>query len=310
MATAGIAAVGIENEPGAYRTAVFGAERSGLDNAGFLAMAVTPKTLGVLPAVDATLFLSIWHYFVRAYGLDEATRMLGAIWARTGKVLVFDTGEREMDASFGLPARWSRTRGRGSRATSSAPARAAESSTSASTRRRPGGRARRAEPVRRRPGGVGTGLRGVPGAGCALERASESGHAKPRTEMRGLNISKLLGAGFLLAGVRETRRTTTPVPSRAMPARATRPTSKPVNGREPPLSRGAAVTAGDSARSRHRWARSQPCCCPRTPVYASCAGDWAMAGTANANIATASTAIRVDNRVLTKFSRLPFDRTE
>ena len=103
MAQAGIATVGVESHPTFYRTAVYATRRLRLRNVGILSLTLAPETVGLLPAVDAVLFLALWHHLVRSHGLAEATTMLEAIWSRTKQALVFETGEREMPPSYGLP---------------------------------------------------------------------------------------------------------------------------------------------------------------------------------------------------------------
>ncbi|HEY3185761.1 MAG TPA: DUF1698 domain-containing protein [Gaiellaceae bacterium] len=102
MAQAGIATVGVESHPTFYRTALYATRQLRLSNAGILVLRLAPGTIELLPKVDAILFLALWHHLVRSHGLDQATSMLETIWART-KVLVFETGEDEMPASYGLP---------------------------------------------------------------------------------------------------------------------------------------------------------------------------------------------------------------
>jgi SAM-dependent methyltransferase len=103
MAQAGIATVGVESHPTFYRTALYATRQLRLRNVGILVLALAPETVGLLPAADAVVFLALWHHLVRSHGLDEATSMLETIWARTKHVLVFETGENEMPASYGLP---------------------------------------------------------------------------------------------------------------------------------------------------------------------------------------------------------------
>ena len=57
----------------------------------------------MLPAADCVLLLSVWHHFVREWGLEAATEMLDAIWEKTGKLLFFETGENEMPPRCRLP---------------------------------------------------------------------------------------------------------------------------------------------------------------------------------------------------------------
>jgi hypothetical protein len=99
-----IPTIAIEGDPPTYRTAIFAVRRSGLDDVGVLALELTPENVVAVPASDCTLCLSVWHHFVRRYGLSKATEMLETIWDRTGKVLFFDTGESEMTPDYGLPA--------------------------------------------------------------------------------------------------------------------------------------------------------------------------------------------------------------
>jgi len=103
MAHAGISTVGVESHPTFYRTALYATRRLRLRNVGILVLALAPETVGLLPGADAVLFLALWHHLVRSHGLDEATSMLEAVWARTRRVLVFETGEDEMPPSYGLP---------------------------------------------------------------------------------------------------------------------------------------------------------------------------------------------------------------
>jgi SAM-dependent methyltransferase len=103
LAERGLATIGVEQDPPAYRTALYAIERSGVANTGLVILTIGPETVELLPSADAVVFLSLWHHFVRAYGIDAATELLGAIWARTRRVLFFDTGENEMPASFRLP---------------------------------------------------------------------------------------------------------------------------------------------------------------------------------------------------------------
>ncbi len=104
LAALGVPTTAIECDPALYRTALLAVRRSELDNVAVMALELRPDAMELLPPADAMLCLSVWHHLVRSNGLDAATAMLRDIWARTGKVLFFDTGEAEMPASFGLPA--------------------------------------------------------------------------------------------------------------------------------------------------------------------------------------------------------------
>jgi hypothetical protein len=104
LACSGVPTIGVEADPPTYRTALYAIRKAGIEDAGMLLMTLTPKNICALPAADGVLFLSLWHHFVRRYGLENATAMLSTLWERTGKVLFFDTGEAEMPDSYGLPA--------------------------------------------------------------------------------------------------------------------------------------------------------------------------------------------------------------
>ena len=65
---------------------------------------MSPASVELLPYADVVLFLAVWHHLTRAYGLEPATAILRVVWARTRRVLFFETGEREMSPDFRLPA--------------------------------------------------------------------------------------------------------------------------------------------------------------------------------------------------------------
>ena len=104
LAERGVAAVAVEGLDVAYRTALYAIRKARVDNAAVLTLMLTPATIELLPDVDAVVFLSLWHHFTRAYGLDAATEMLARVWERTGRVMFFDTGENEMPREFRLPS--------------------------------------------------------------------------------------------------------------------------------------------------------------------------------------------------------------
>lgn len=103
LAQAGVSTIALEGKPSNYRTTLYAVRRSGLANIGVLALALMPENLDLMPSADCVLCLSIWHHFVRAYGLEAATAMLQAIWRKTGVVMFFDTGETEMTPDYRLP---------------------------------------------------------------------------------------------------------------------------------------------------------------------------------------------------------------
>ena len=104
LARQGIAAVGVESDPRNVRTMATAVRRNGLDNVAVMEFELRPDTVGLLPVADCTIVLSLWHHLVREQGFDAATQMLRELWARSGKLMFFDSGEEEMPESFGLPA--------------------------------------------------------------------------------------------------------------------------------------------------------------------------------------------------------------
>ena len=56
-----------------------------------------------LPEADVTLCLSVWHHWVRRYGLEQATYILQVIARKTRRFLFFDAGEDEMNETYKLP---------------------------------------------------------------------------------------------------------------------------------------------------------------------------------------------------------------
>jgi hypothetical protein len=103
LASRGIPAIALESEPKYVRTTTTAVRRNGLDNVAVMELEFRPDTLDLLPVTDCTFLLSVWHHLVRAEGLETATYLLRELWARTGKVMFFDSGEDEMPESFGLP---------------------------------------------------------------------------------------------------------------------------------------------------------------------------------------------------------------
>jgi len=103
LAERGVPTIAVERSPRGLRLGLYTRKKTGLDEVNFLAMEVKPTTVGLLPAADCLLLLSVWHHFVREWGFEEATEMLAGIWEKTGRLLFFETGEDEMPTSWQLP---------------------------------------------------------------------------------------------------------------------------------------------------------------------------------------------------------------
>jgi SAM-dependent methyltransferase len=104
LAALGIPTVGLEAFPPYYRTAIYAVKRARAQNVAVMATELNERTSRLLPDVDCTLFLAVWHHFVQQYGMDGATELLCEVWRHTSKMLFFESGEREMGPEFGLPA--------------------------------------------------------------------------------------------------------------------------------------------------------------------------------------------------------------
>lgn len=104
LSAKGIPTLGVDLEERALRIARYAARKTGTEEVGFLNMQVSPKTVDLLPEVDLVLVMSIWHHWVRAYGLEGATAILERLWKQCRVTMFFETGESEMPADYGLPA--------------------------------------------------------------------------------------------------------------------------------------------------------------------------------------------------------------
>lgn len=104
MAEMGLCAVGVEAASKELRIAGFARRKLKASNVGLLSLQVNPGTVAILPSGDTVLLLSVWHHWVKGFGFEAATAMLQQVWARTGKVLFFESGENEMPADYRLPA--------------------------------------------------------------------------------------------------------------------------------------------------------------------------------------------------------------
>ena len=133
LARLGVHTIAIEPDPPNHRTTLLAVRRSGLRNIGVPALELRPDNMRMLTPADCTLFLSLWHHLVRNYGFEASTGMFREIWARTGTLLAFDTGEREMSPEFRLPP-MEPDPASGSSVTCEIPAMDRQSSTSAPTR--------------------------------------------------------------------------------------------------------------------------------------------------------------------------------
>lgn len=64
---------------------------------------ITIETIRLMPKTDASICLSLWHHWVKEFGMEDATSILKTLWENTNCVLFFDTGETEMPPEYNLP---------------------------------------------------------------------------------------------------------------------------------------------------------------------------------------------------------------
>jgi hypothetical protein len=103
LARSGIPSIAVERDARFVRIGLYARKKLADPRASFLVMDLSPQNVRVLPPADCVLLLSVWHHVVRDNGLPTATALLSGAWERTRRVLFFESGEREMPASWGLP---------------------------------------------------------------------------------------------------------------------------------------------------------------------------------------------------------------
>jgi len=103
LADEGVLTLGIEMDRRLLRIALHAAKKINSNRVGFCHLKIDHRTVELLPTVDLTLLLSVWHHWVRYYGVEQATEILAKVWQRCSRMLVFETGEEEMPPEYGLP---------------------------------------------------------------------------------------------------------------------------------------------------------------------------------------------------------------
>lgn len=93
LAESGFYVIGIDMSPGYRVISEYVQKKAGLDNATFCSMILTPENISSLPKVDVVIFLSVWHHWIKAYGIDEARLMFRTLWDKTNHTLFFESGE-------------------------------------------------------------------------------------------------------------------------------------------------------------------------------------------------------------------------
>ena len=100
LAERGVAAVGLERYPRFLRMAQYAARRAGLSNVALMNADLVPGSMWMVPQADVVLLLSVYHHWVRYFGVEAAREMLKETWDRAGMALFFETGESELPGWF------------------------------------------------------------------------------------------------------------------------------------------------------------------------------------------------------------------
>lgn len=103
MAEMGYDVIGVDLNSKHIRIARYAVPHHLRMHCNFLEMELTPNNINILPSVDYTLLLSVWHHWVYHLGLADATEMLATVWKHTRDVLFFESGESEVIDEFNLP---------------------------------------------------------------------------------------------------------------------------------------------------------------------------------------------------------------
>jgi len=100
MAERGGFCIGIDSDRNEIMFADALAIVHGVSNVVFTTMVVDRKSVEGLPSVDVTICLSIFHHWVRSYGMEAAKDIMRSIAERTESYLVFETGGPEEEAQW------------------------------------------------------------------------------------------------------------------------------------------------------------------------------------------------------------------
>ena len=92
MAERGGLCIGIDSDRNEIMFADALATVHGVPNVAFTTMVVDRKSVEGLPSVDVTICLSIFHHWVRSYGVEAAKDIMRVIADRTESFLIFETG--------------------------------------------------------------------------------------------------------------------------------------------------------------------------------------------------------------------------
>lgn len=87
--------IGIDGNRNAIMTARGLASIHNCKNAVFAEMMVSPEHTHVFPGTDVLICLSVFHHWVRYYGLEGAQDIMRALTSKGTEFIVFDTGQSD-----------------------------------------------------------------------------------------------------------------------------------------------------------------------------------------------------------------------
>jgi len=101
MAEKGYFSLGVEREDDSIWLSNQVRNLSGLSNANFVKIDITPETILGLPTVDVVSCMSIFHHWAgKNHDLEYANQIMIEIAKRTKKMLFFDTGQSNENATW------------------------------------------------------------------------------------------------------------------------------------------------------------------------------------------------------------------
>lgn len=73
----------------------YAVRKAGVNNVGYMTGAITPDNISNYPKTDFVLLLSVWHHWVKVFGLNSARDMLIELIKNTDKKIYFESGDED-----------------------------------------------------------------------------------------------------------------------------------------------------------------------------------------------------------------------
>jgi hypothetical protein len=91
LAERGFITLGFEPSRRLFRIAGAAADSVGQPSVAFTPIPIDPGNVQILPDADVVLFLSVFHNWCEAFGVQRSLEMLDTVWTKSRKVLFFET---------------------------------------------------------------------------------------------------------------------------------------------------------------------------------------------------------------------------